>query len=223
MRANGRLVWANFGLLFFVVLLPFATEVLGSYRFLPDSYRFLDLLAIALGLVNFGMWWYATLVASPGGTRAQPDGAANLPLASGLATAGVLHLLPHHPSGAALRAGPRRATTCGWRRCAWGLLFARPPAHPPRRWARCPRSRSTRRPARSTTTPTAELDVLRDDRGSSPDDARAGLPQHGEHGPAHQLQRQRVRLRHHVARHALRRAGPATWYSGKGSTGPCAT
>jgi uncharacterized membrane protein len=59
-RADGPAVAGNFLLLFFVVLLPFATEVLGQYRGLPDAYRFLDLLAVCLGVVNWAVWWYAT-------------------------------------------------------------------------------------------------------------------------------------------------------------------
>jgi uncharacterized membrane protein len=59
-RVDGLAVAGNFLLLFFVVLLPFATEVLGQYRGLPDAYRFLDLLAVCLGVVNWAVWWYAT-------------------------------------------------------------------------------------------------------------------------------------------------------------------
>jgi uncharacterized membrane protein len=128
-RANGRLLWANFGLLFFVVLLPFTTEVLGNFRYLPDAYRFLDLLAMALGLVNLGMWWYATasnrLVApdlNPAALRIYRLRAAWLPLVFFIS---FLITLPATPYESGQGSNLIRLAAL-----AWGLLFVgRPLIH----------------------------------------------------------------------------------------------
>jgi uncharacterized membrane protein len=121
-RADARLVALNFGLLFFVVLLPYATEVLGGFRYLPDAYRFLDLLAICLGVVNAGMWWYATTrrrlvgsVLQPAALRIYRLRAAWLPVGFVVSYLLTLPAPPYEPG-----------IGSNWVRLSalsWGLLF----------------------------------------------------------------------------------------------------
>lgn len=92
-RADGRLLWLNLGLLFFVVLTPFPTELIGQYRDYPTAHLFFNLNATAIGLVNVAIWLYARrgrLVGSQIPAKALRIftwRAAVLPIVFGLATA----------------------------------------------------------------------------------------------------------------------------------------
>jgi uncharacterized membrane protein len=102
--------------------LPFATEVLGQYRYLPEAYRFLDLLAVGLGIVNWAVWWYATsehrLVAAdlhPTALRIYRWRAAWLPIVFAISYLVTLPAAPY-----------RVGEGDNWVRLAattWGLLF----------------------------------------------------------------------------------------------------
>ena len=208
MRANGRLVAANFGLLFFVVLLPFATEVLGGYRYLPDAYRFLDLLASRLGLVNFGdVVVRHDSSHSPGGAGLHPTALRIYRLRAAWLPLGFAIVLPRRPCR---RRPTSRDRPSNWRAAGGaelGAALRRPAAHPPR-VGPVPEVEAEEEAGEVDDDAAGELDALRDGPAGRLTMLERAVPQHGEHGPAHQLQRQRLRVRHHVARHALRRADP---------------
>lgn len=60
-RANARLLTLNFFLLFFVVLSPFSTELLGAYHEFQTAFVVFNLNALLLGLSNSAIWAYATI------------------------------------------------------------------------------------------------------------------------------------------------------------------
>ncbi|HZQ06956.1 MAG TPA: TMEM175 family protein [Anaerolineae bacterium] len=56
-RFDGGLIWRNFLVLFFIILLPFTTLVLGEYGNLPDGVVFYGLNMLALGLSLAWLWY----------------------------------------------------------------------------------------------------------------------------------------------------------------------
>jgi uncharacterized membrane protein len=59
-RYDTRLILLNLLFLFFIAILPFVTNLLGTYAYLPLANIAYALTAAALGLAAAGMWWYAS-------------------------------------------------------------------------------------------------------------------------------------------------------------------
>jgi uncharacterized membrane protein len=59
-RFNGRLVWLNLLLLFFVAFLPYPTEVLGTFGGRPIAAVFYAASVAAASSASAAVWWYAS-------------------------------------------------------------------------------------------------------------------------------------------------------------------
>ncbi len=59
-RMNGRLIWLNFGFLFWIVLQPFATSLLGGHDPTPTSVIAYATVQVATGCFQAVLWTYAT-------------------------------------------------------------------------------------------------------------------------------------------------------------------
>jgi uncharacterized membrane protein len=59
-RYDGHLIWLNFLLLMFIAFIPFSSNLLGEYGDEPIAVRVYAGLMIAIGMMKWVMWRYAT-------------------------------------------------------------------------------------------------------------------------------------------------------------------
>lgn len=72
-HGSRRLIWLNMGFLFFLTLVPFVTEMIGTYRYEPLVIVVFAAVNVACGLSLAALWWYANTVEPVVWPKIDPD------------------------------------------------------------------------------------------------------------------------------------------------------
>lgn len=72
-HGSRRLIWLNMGFLFFLTLVPFATKLIGTYRYEPLVMIVFAAVNVACGVSLAVLWWYANTIEPVVWPRIAPD------------------------------------------------------------------------------------------------------------------------------------------------------